>query len=203
MNRIDLDALTEADIRARLSSRDIIPPDEPPRANIFNRPRRRAGVLIPFTRIGGAWHLLFIRRSEFEDDHHGGQVAFPGGGTEAGDADILATALREAREETGLRPEDVRILGRLNDLLSITNYLVSPVVAAFDSPYPFTADNAEVARIFTIPLAWLADPDNLRAETRENPGEGSWPILYYDLYDGELLWGFTAGLTQRLLNVLR
>lgn len=198
-----IEDLTEDDIRAKLSALDRTPPAEPEPANYFNRPRRRAGVLIPFTRIDGAWHLMFIRRSEFEDDHHGGQVAFPGGGQESGDADIIATALRETREETGLAPEDVRILGTLNEVISITNYVVTPVVGAFDSPYAFTPDEAEVARIFTLPLVWLADPANVRTETQAVPGGGSWPVIYYDRIDGELLWGFTAGLTRRLLTVLR
>jgi 8-oxo-dGTP pyrophosphatase MutT (NUDIX family) len=197
-----IENLTESDIRARLAALARTPPAEAEPANYFNRPRRRAGVLIPFTRISGAWHLLFIRRSEFEDDHHGGQVAFPGGGEEPGDADIIATALRETKEETGLAPEAIRVLGTLNDVVSITNYVVTPVVGAFDSPYPFAADEAEVARIFTLPLAWLADPANARTETHTISGGSSWPVIYYDRMDGELLWGFTAGLTRRLLTVL-
>jgi 8-oxo-dGTP pyrophosphatase MutT (NUDIX family) len=194
--------MTENDIRAKLAALDRTPPAEIEPANYFNRPRRRAGVLIPFTRIDGAWHLLFIRRSEFEDDHHGGQVAFPGGGEEPGDADIIATALRETWEETGLAPEDIRILGTLNEVVSITNYVVTPVVGVFDSPYIFAPDEAEVARIFTLPLAWLADPANVRTETHTLSGGGSWPVIYYDRIEGELLWGFTAGLTRRLLTVL-
>jgi len=194
--------LTETDIRKKLAALDLRPADDPIPIKTFNRPRRRAGVLVPFTRIESAWHLLFIRRSEFEDDHHGGQVAFPGGGAEAEDAGIVATALRETQEETGLRPEDVRVLGRLNEVVSITNYEVTTVVGAFDSPYPFVRDSAEVARIFTIPVAWLADPANARTETRKITGEWTWPVIYYELYDGELLWGFTAGLTRRLLQIL-
>ena len=197
-----LENLTEAQIGERLAALDRKDPDDPAFFNLFNRPRRRAGVLVPFTLIESAWHILFIRRSEFEDDHHGGQVAFPGGGEEAGDSDIIATALRETREETGLQPADVRVLGALNDVVSITNYLVTPVVGAFDWPYPLTRDESEVARIFTIPLEWLADPANLRTEYHELPDRGSWPVLYYEKYEGELLWGFTAGLTRQLLNVL-
>ena len=198
-----LNELTEPEIREKLAVPVPEPPDDLNPINYFNRPRRRAGVLIPLTRIEDDWHLLFIRRSEFEDDHHGGQVAFPGGGAEAGDDDIVATALRETQEETGLQVGHLRILGRLNDVVSITNYLVTPVVGAFDSPYPFVQDRTEVARIFTIPLEWLAEPSNRRTETHEITGEGSWPVIYYERYDGELLWGFTAGLTRELLSILR
>ena len=199
---MEIERLTEDEIRAKLEAIDRTPPDDNAFFNLFNRPRRRAGVLIPLTIIGGVWNLLFIRRSEFEDDHHGGQVAFPGGGAEEGDGDIIATALRETREETGLQVEDVRVLGALNDIISITNYLVTPVVGAFDWPYPLEPDEAEVARIFTIPLTFLADPANVRTEYHQSPERGSWPVIYFEKFDGELLWGFTAGLTRQLIEVL-
>jgi len=194
--------LTEDEIRSRLAFENPLQPHNPYPVNYFNRPRRRAGILIPFTRIGPDWHLLFIRRTEHEHDHHSGQVAFPGGGQDDSDASIEATALREAMEEVGLVPADVVLLGALEDVISITNYHVTPVVGLFQSPYPFKRDDREVARIFTIPLPWLADPRNHKIEYRQVDGHEPWPVVYFDKYDGELLWGFTAALTLRLLEAL-
>lgn len=194
--------LSESEIRAKLSFENPAEPRNPYPFNYFNRPRRRAAVLIPFTRIGADWHLLFIRRTAYERDQHGGQVAFPGGGQEQGDGTIEDTALREAREEVGLQPEDVRLLGSLEDLVSITNYHVTPIVGSFRSPYPFRRGEREVARIFTIPLEWLADPANHEVRYRNVDGHDPWPVIYFAEYDGELLWGFTAALTLRLLEVL-
>lgn len=199
---IDLNLLTENDIADRLQSLPPAPIRAPYPVNYFNRPRRRAGVLVPFTRIDDAWHLLYIRRTEHEHDHHGGQVAFPGGGEDAQDTSIEDTALREAREEVGLHQQDVRIFGRLEDVISITNYHVTPLVAGFPWPYAFSPDPNEVARIFTIPLSWLAMPENRSTIYRQVDGHSPWPVIYYNEFDGELLWGFTAALTVRLVEIL-
>ena len=90
-------------------------------------------MLIPFLRIEQAWHLLFTRRNSALPEHSG-QVAFPGGRADPDDPDLETTALREAYEEIGLLPADVRILGRLYDFLTITNYLVTPIVGVI--PWP-------------------------------------------------------------------
>jgi 8-oxo-dGTP pyrophosphatase MutT (NUDIX family) len=197
-----LDDLTAADIAARLAAHIPAPPQDPyPRA-LFNRPRRRAGVLLPLTRVEAAWHLLYIRRTEHEGDMHGGQVAFPGGGMDPGDASVEAAALREASEEVGLRPPAVQVLGVLDEFITISNNHVTPVVGAFESPYPFIADRGEVARVFTIPLAWLAAPEHHEVRYRSIPPHEPWPVIYFDEYDGELLWGFTAHLTLRFLEII-
>ncbi len=195
--------MTEDDIRRRLKNLEPAAPRTPHPGNFFNRPRKRAAVLIPFTRLGSDWHLLFIRRTNHEHDHHSGQVAFPGGGKDRRDPDINTTALREANEEVGLQPRDVKILGKLEDVISITNYHVTPVVGSFESPYAFEPDANEVARVFTIPLAWLSNPINQEVRYRKVDGQDPWPVIYFKEYDGEVLWGFTAALAIRLIEVLR
>lgn len=194
--------LSEADIIHRLSALTPTPPHDPYPGNLFNRPRRRAAVLIPFTRLGDGWNLLFIRRTVHDHDHHAGQVAFPGGGEDPQDRTSEDTALREAHEEVGLQAHDVRLLGRLEDVITITNYHVTPVVGVFKSPYRFHPDETEVARVFTIPLAWLADPAHHEVRHRQAEGADLRPVIYFKEYDGELVWGFTAALTLRLLEVL-
>lgn len=81
--------------------------------NFFETESRPAAVLIPLTRIQNSWHLLFIRRTQVQQDRHSGQVAFPGGRMDPQDHDIQHTAVREACEEVGLDPADIRILGQL------------------------------------------------------------------------------------------
>jgi 8-oxo-dGTP pyrophosphatase MutT (NUDIX family) len=143
-----------------------------------------------------------IRRPDNEGDRHGGQVAFPGGGREPQDHDLQATALREAEEEVGLQPQDVQILGDLDVFHSISNYLVTPIVGIYPSPYPLVLQPDEVARAFTIPFTWLADPTSYRTEQRMFEDGITWPVIYYDHYDGELLWGFSAQVMLRLLEAL-
>ena len=165
---------------------------------------RRAGVLMPLLRQGDAWHLLFIRRSESERDHHSGQVAFAGGKWEPGDSDLEQTALREAREEIGILPGDVRILGRLGRHHSVTRFSITPVVGMIPWPYRLRPDPLEVASVFTMPLAWLADPGNLEISFQHITGYAeAVPVAFYHRYEGELLWGATARMTLTLVEQLR
>jgi 8-oxo-dGTP pyrophosphatase MutT (NUDIX family) len=114
-----------------------------------------------------------------------------------------ATALREAREEIGLAPEDVHLLGLMNDIITITRYRVTPVVGVIAWPYQVRLEPAEVERVFTIPLLWLAE----RANWDEQPvtPEGfsrTFPVIRYHPYDGEILWGISARITQDLLKTV-
>lgn len=163
----------------------------------------QAAVLIPLVRQGEAWHLLYIRRAHSHQDQHSGQVAFAGGKKEPEDADLKKTALREAQEEIGIRPEDVSILGTLNHHHSITRFRITPVVAKIPWPYPLTLDTQEVARTFTIPLQWLADEKNHRIEYRQLDNHQSVAVVFFDEFDGELLWGATARMTLSLVSALK
>jgi 8-oxo-dGTP pyrophosphatase MutT (NUDIX family) len=161
-----------------------------------------AAVLLPLVRQDDEWQLVFTRRTDTVE-HHKGQVSFPGGGCEAGEDSPEATALREAREEIGLHPQDVRLLGRMNDLLTITHYRVTPVVGVMPWPYRFELEAAEVERVFTIPLAWLAERSNWEQRPFTPGGlKRSFPVLIYHPYDGETLWGITARITQDFLVTL-
>jgi 8-oxo-dGTP pyrophosphatase MutT (NUDIX family) len=163
---------------------------------------RPAAVLIPLLRKEDDWHILYTRRNSTLAEHSG-QVAFPGGRSDPGDLSPEATALREAYEEIGLAPEDVHILGRLNDFITITNYAVTPVVSHIPWPYEWSIQKEEVSRVFTIPFAWLSDP--LHHEVRQRPLKSPRSyvdVIYFQPYDGELLWGATARFTLKLLNIL-
>ena len=93
-----------------------------------------AGVLVPLIRDDDEWRVIYIRRAQHEQDHHSGQVAFAGGKHEPQDADLEATALREAHEEIGLHPDQVNVLGHLNFHYSITRFKITPVVAEVNWP---------------------------------------------------------------------
>jgi 8-oxo-dGTP pyrophosphatase MutT (NUDIX family) len=157
-----------------------------------------AAVLIPLTRFGEQWHLLYTRRGDRVETHKG-QVSFPGGACDPGEKTPEQTALREVEEEIGIRPQDVRILGRLTAMVTITSFKVTPVVGLVPWPYAFRVESAEVARVFTMPLAWLADKSN----RWEIPlPERNFSLIVYHPYDGELLWGATALMTDTFLKVL-
>ena len=163
---------------------------------------RPAAVLIPFLSSGSAWHILYTRRHS-DLPEHSGQVAFPGGRADPEDLSPEQTALRESYEEIGLKPQDVRILGRLQDYLTITNYRVTPVVGVIPWPYELHPAEAEVSRVFTIPLDWLAQPENHAERPRQLPPPyAPAKVVYFEPYDGEVLWGASARMTLNLVRAL-
>lgn len=157
-----------------------------------------AAVLIPLLRLGEEWRLLYTRRGERVETHKG-QVSFPGGACDLGEETPEQTALREAEEEIGLHPQDVRLLGRLNPLVTITGFRVSPVVGVIPWPYAFRVENAEVARVFTVPLSWLSDAHN--HWEFHLPGK-QFGLIVYHPFDGEIVWGATALMTDTFCKVL-
>jgi 8-oxo-dGTP pyrophosphatase MutT (NUDIX family) len=161
-----------------------------------------AAVLIPLIWCKDEWHVVFTRRTETVE-HHKGQVSFPGGGCEFDETTPEETSMREAEEEIGLKMEDVRLLGRLNDVVTITHYRVTPVVGVMPWPYEIRLEPAEVGRVFTIPLLWLAERKNWDEQPVTPDGQlRPFPVIRYHEYDGETLWGASARMTLNFLSVL-
>jgi 8-oxo-dGTP pyrophosphatase MutT (NUDIX family) len=161
---------------------------------------RCAAVLIPLLNFNNTWHILFTRRTELVADHKG-QVAFPGGACELIDSNLEATALRETHEEIGVNPKDIQILGRLREYVTVTGYIVAPIIGTFTFPYQFCLSEKEVDRVFTIPILWLIDHHN--RETRKVSRRGlDIDVIYYKPYDNEILWGASARMVKSLLEIL-
>ena len=197
---MDIDRLTQEDIRQILVSKPKsgILSDFP--TGLLKGVPKPAAVLIPLFLEHEAWHVLFIRRTSSLAEHSG-QVAFPGGRSDPEDRDLVVTALREAEEEIGLRPADVSILGPINEFLTITNYQVKPYVGVIPWPYRFTRAVSEVARIFSIPLAWLMDPQNYEERQRILPEPYSpVKVIYFRPYHHEILWGVSARFVLDLID---
>jgi 8-oxo-dGTP pyrophosphatase MutT (NUDIX family) len=174
-----------------------------PSHTISESSARPAAVLIPIFSKGGIWHVLYTRRTDSVEDHQG-QVSFPGGVIEANDEGPLQAALRETQEEIGIQSEDVHILGALKPHPTVTNFIVVPIVGTIPWPYQFNLNEQEVAVVFSVPLDWLANPDNL--EIQEWKPEGPWPsvpVHFFRPYEGEIIWGATARITLSLLKVLQ
>ena len=200
MNNFNL--LTEEEITARL--RNQIPPTYDVPSSYVGEQCKKASVLIPFVRIEDSWEVLFIRRSESEHDRHSGQVAFVGGKAEDFDPTPEATALRETHEEIGIVPEHVRILGELSPHYSISQFQITPFVGTLPWPYNLKLDSSEVSHTFTLPLNWLANENNYEIRYRQlSESQEPVPVVYFDQYNGELLWGATARMTLALIKMLQ
>ena len=158
-----------------------------------------AAVLIPLFLKNDDYHMLLTKRTE-NLTHHRGQVSFPGGVSQPEDRDSLRTALRETWEEVGIYPEDVDILGVLDDFLSIYNYLVTPYVGIVAAGHQLRINPAEIERIIEIPLSFLLKPDIFRIE--EWDWQGSTYPLFSIYYEGDKIWGITAAILMQLLAII-
>ncbi|GAA3827908.1 NUDIX hydrolase [Amycolatopsis tucumanensis] len=159
---------------------------------------RAASVLILFGHGERGPDVLLLRRADTLGSH-AGQVAFPGGGADPEDADVVATALREAEEETGVDPSGVRPVAILPELfIPVSKFAVTPVLAHWHAPSPVHAvDPAETAAVARVPVADLADPAN-RFQVRRPGTTYKGPAF---TVNGLFVWGFTAGLLTVLLEL--
>ncbi len=170
-----------------------------------SRAVRDAAVLIPLVWHDGLWQVLFIRRAHNDRDRHSGQVAFPGGRLEDSDGTHEVAALRETHEEIGVHPDNIQLLGRIDPYITVSHYSVTPVVGIVSWPTTLKLQTSEVARAFLIPLGWLQDRQNFSFRARKDMDPQSarrHPIIVYNEYDGETLWGATARMTLNFLKAL-
>ncbi|MFW5896065.1 MAG: NUDIX hydrolase [Halolamina sp.] len=159
---------------------------------------RWASVLAPVVDRDGEPSLLFIKRSD-ELGSHPGQMAFPGGGREPFDPDLLDTARREAFEEIGLHESEPAIVGQLDDTTTTSGYAVRPFVAEIPDRV-YEPDQREVAEIATLPVSALTDPTNYESEYREYTDREQHRVHYFHV-DDYTVWGVTGRMLVQLLEL--
>ncbi|MDR7194409.1 8-oxo-dGTP pyrophosphatase MutT (NUDIX family) [Luteimonas terrae] len=195
-------------------SRALHPLDAPPPARGWNFEEldglldgavalREAAVLVGLVRRAEGLQAVLTRRTDTLR-HHAGQVSFPGGREEPGDGGPLQAALREACEEIGLAASQVRPLGYLDPLATITGYRVTPVVALLDPDFEAVPEPGEVAEVFEAPLAFLMAPASLRHVDIEFRGRVRHVLEYETLAAAPThrIWGATASILLNLRHRL-
>lgn len=161
-----------------------------------------AAVLVPIViRDAMPGVLLTMRTAHLHD--HAGQISFPGGRVDAGDADAVATALRETEEEVGLARRHIEVLGCMPEYRTGTGFVVTPVVALVHPPFELVPDEFEVAEIFEVPLDFLMDGMNHESRSAEFPPPAGRRSFYAIPYGRHFIWGATAAMLRNLYHFLR
>jgi 8-oxo-dGTP pyrophosphatase MutT (NUDIX family) len=160
----------------------------------------KAAVLIPLVlKEDGLWVLLTQRTNHLRD--HAGQISFPGGRMDEEDLSPDDTALRESKEEIGLDPKRVEIIGYLPEYLTVSGYSVTPVVGLVQAQAEYVLDEFEVADVFEVPLSFLLDPSNHQVRLWQSE-QGS-RRFYAMPYEDRFIWGATAGMLRNLYHLLK
>ena len=165
---------------------------------------RPAAVLIPVGVGPEGEYVVFTRRTD-RVEYHKGQISFPGGAVDPEDRDRVETALRESREEIGLRPDDVEVLGLLDDVaVTRSGFCITPVVGYIrrEGPYPFVANPAEVAEILQVPLSWLLDPAHVQTRLLLDERGRTFADFFFD-WHGHVIWGATGRILKGFLDRIR
>jgi 8-oxo-dGTP pyrophosphatase MutT (NUDIX family) len=143
--------------------------------------------------------LLTLRNAALQ--RHAGQVAFPGGRMDEEDTTVSSTALRETEEEIGLPRSTIELIGRLDDYITGTGFIVAPIVGLVRPPVVAKPDPREVDAVFEVPLAFFLDPANHRRESRLFNGVER--RFYAMPYGDKYIWGATAAMIMNLYDILR
>jgi 8-oxo-dGTP pyrophosphatase MutT (NUDIX family) len=159
----------------------------------------RAGVLLPLFCKDGSYHILFTRRTD-KVKRHKGEISFPGGIYDTSDGDLSATALREAHEEVGIKPQDVQLLGELDEVMTMTDFIVSPFVGLIPFPYPFVPSTEEIEEIIILPLSGFLEEGVL---SEEDWTYGDKTAKVYTYHCGKYaIWGATAKILRQFLDLI-
>jgi 8-oxo-dGTP pyrophosphatase MutT (NUDIX family) len=161
----------------------------------------RSSVLIPVFQRDGQYQVLFTKRTD-RVEHHKGQISFPGGHVDEEDASVEETALREAQEEIGLIKEDVQILGRIDDTLTVvSNFIIHPFIGRIPYPYDFQINPHEVAGIIEIPFDVFLDKGSLYKRDFIVVDNYPYHGTSYE-YNGHIIWGATARIMENFAAII-
>ncbi|MGD0232076.1 MAG: CoA pyrophosphatase [Syntrophorhabdales bacterium] len=161
-------------------------------------PTIRASVLIPIVVNGADIDILLTKRTTTVK-YHKGEISFPGGMYEEDDGETMRTAIRECGEEIGVRPDDIEVMGRLDDLKTVTGFVITPYVGFIPYPYDFALNPDEVRYLVCLPFSYLMTYEP-KMERAEHEGKVLHvPAIYYG---GERIWGATCRLLLQLRHIL-
>ncbi|MDG2097656.1 MAG: CoA pyrophosphatase [Paracoccaceae bacterium] len=157
-----------------------------------------AAVLIPIVERNDGLKVILTKRSN-NLKQHPGQISFPGGKSEKTDKSLVATALRETKEEIGINDKNVEILGQLSQHVTITGFKITPFIGRIRMGFSTEIQTSEVSEIFEVPLSYLSNPRNFRVESVKWKGKKR--FFYSIPYGPYYIWGATARILKNLADL--
>ena len=193
---IDLENISErlSKINTKLTSDNDLMENEVVRTENLTE----AAVLIPIVERNNGLKVILTKRSN-NLKQHPGQVSFPGGKSEKTDKSLVATALRETREEIGINNKNVEILGQLSKHVTITGFKITPFIGKIRTGFSTKIQTSEVSEIFEVPLSYLSNPKNFRVESVKWKGKKR--FFYSIPYGPYYIWGATARILKNLADL--
>ncbi len=157
-----------------------------------------AGVVIPIFEKDGEVHIVLTKRTDTVSVHRG-EVSFPGGMCEEEDGNTMNTALRECCEEIGVKKKDVEIIGKMDDMYTMTGFIITPYVGIIPYPYEFTTNPREVAYLIYLPFQRLKETEPLMEEAEYEGRINSVPSFYFN---GDRIWGATCRILLKFKAII-
>ena len=160
-----------------------------------------SAILLLLFEFEQAYYVLLTKRSD-KVAYHKGEISFPGGTADPEDPDLLHTALREVHEEIGLMPNDVTILGRLDDILTTTTgFVIAPYVGVIPYPYPFQINSDEIAKLIFVPLDILEELGGVKEQSSPRGKDRGYAPRFQ--FQGHIIWGATARILEQFMTLVR
>ncbi|MCK6261825.1 CoA pyrophosphatase [Vibrio sp. ZSDE26] len=164
-------------------------------SHLANQPLRKASVLVGFIERPQGLSVVLTKRAKHLK-HHPGQISFPGGKYEESDPSLLYTAIRETQEEVGISPEHIDIFGQMPELITVSHFSVTPVLAFISPSYSMSIDRNEVDEAFEIPVSFMLDKKQLHSHLF-TINQNSHRVFALP-YKNHFIWGMTAQIIQAM-----
>lgn len=157
-----------------------------------------SAVIIPIYEAKGLLHTLVTKRTD-QVEHHKGHLCFPGGARDPEDRNLVETALRECEEEMGILKRDVEVLGRLDEIATVTNFVITPFIGYIPHPYTFSPNPIEIEEVIEVPIERFMTTCEPTVEHLEWKGD-TYPVYYFQ-YGRHNIWGATGKILKQFLEV--
>ncbi len=160
---------------------------------------RNSAVTILFINKQNKPYIIFTKRTDWVETHKG-QISFPGGGEDEGDSSLRETATRETREEIGIQPDIIEIIGQMDDFYTVTDFIVSPFIGCITEDFRYELNRQEVDRVLEVPLSLFLDDRNFELKKWDHNGK-TYDVYFYH-YDKDVIWGATAFIINRFIDAV-